>query len=94
MGGYKEVSAKKISFDTKGQQVEGNLISADDTSYEGNHMFNMETENGEMVKFLGTSAIENILMRNLGQKVRLTYKGTLKTRNGTMKDITVEVWQD
>lgn len=91
---YKEITAEKISFDKIGQEVEGTLTSMDETSFDGAHMFNLTTNAGKPIKFLGTSATEAILQREIGSKIRLTYTGNLKVRNGTMKNIKIEVWED
>lgn len=93
MAGFVKKSAEKITFDKVGMTVEGQIVLIEKTSY-GVNNYTLLQDNGKMVKFLGTTQIDGILSGEKDSIVRLTYKGDAKVRNGTMKNIEVEVYEE
>jgi len=93
MGGFVKKSAEKVNFDKPGMVLEGQLVVIEDTSY-GVKNYTMQQSDGKMVKFLGTTQIDGILKDHKDDIVRLTYKGDSKVRNGTMKNIEVEIYEE
>lgn len=93
MGGWRKVTAEKITFDTEGMVVEGVLISVQDTEL-GVKSYVVATDGDEPnVTFLGTHILDKHIGDLKGRRVQIVYKGEVKTSRGfNVKDFDINVW--
>lgn len=96
--GWKEKTPKKVTFgeDIKiGQSLTGRIDSCTDAGSLGVKGYTMTTEDGEFISFLGNTILDKVLPNEVGNLVKLTYKGRMKTSNGfTVMQFDVAVWEE
>lgn len=89
MDEWKSLSTEVVSFEKAGDSIEGKLIDVRDGNFfrpdgSKSKVYDIETATG--VKTLFGSMILERLMRKVqvGRRVKIVYKGTVKTKSGRM----------
>ena len=104
--GWKKKSAQKVNFGetgdpggrkvAKGEALVGKIVGVEETTMDGHpHNYTMEDENGDLLTFLGTAALDRLIKDEEGSLVKLTYLGDVKSGGGfNVKQFDVEIWDD
>jgi len=82
--GYERIQPGFITFDMPGQSLEGEYLGAEPVRFGESTVDRHSLDiGGEMMQFLGSTTIDNLLKQvNVGDVIRVTYTGDGKTSSG------------
>ena len=89
-GKWKEINPLSWKPENTGDIIEGVLLSKTPSKNYDNQVYEIETANGEQKRVFGTTVLDNrMTFVNVGDNVRITYKGTEKNK----KDQDVKIFK-
>lgn len=95
---YKKIEDKIHKWAEKGDYIEGELVSSEESRTFGNKVYKFKTEDDETIVVFGTAVLDSQMAGvELGDKVKIEYLGEKENKKkgqNSIKLFEVSIWED